>query len=132
MENKKETTTLDQHVIDTSLLDKPFLHRTANVYKWCDALSIVFELYTRQDFHEILDKTIVIPPIGMYEYNFDFIYKYPGNLFDFVIPVEVSYKFQEIILLGVKNDKYYKVYVTKNNFIMPLVYEMEVNEYIIT
>lgn len=119
-------TNLNEEYNNNSLL----VHRTTNIEKWRLGIENLKDIEENEKFNEILNNTICIPAVGMYEYNFSIIFKYPNSLFDYVIPVDVSFISAVLIMIGVKNKKYYRVYVNKNNFEQPIMYELELDEYI--
>jgi hypothetical protein len=131
-QNKSCNLSLENMVIDISDPRSVFkLHRDVNIYKWANAVEKILELINTYEILEMLKNTIQLPKVGSYEYVFDVVYKYPENaLFDYVMPVDVMYKQQTIILVGVKDDDYYKVIVEKNDFKNPIVYKMNVEDYV--
>lgn len=127
---------LEKFIVKMDLPDElPKLHRTANIYKWCDALEVLLEIENNIDFDEIYKNSITFEIISITNeyggYNFNTIYKYPVyELFDYIIIVEVIYLTNTFIFIGVKDGLYYKVYVENGCFDKPIVYELDVNEYL--
>lgn len=134
---KQRTKTIDDFVhcvedVETpaNTLQQAVLHRTVNTFKWSVSAKILTTLECRADFKHLLDTTIVIPSIGSYEYDFNHIFKYPNDLLDYVVLVEVSYTHNDMIMIGVKDKQYYQIIVQMNLFDSPIAYKMNIDEYI--
>lgn len=129
-------TKITDNVINESTDDElltsipPKLHRTANIFKWHEAAVKLVMLENSETFQNIKNTTIMLPIVCCHNYCFECIYKYPMNIMDYVIVVDVFYTSSDIILIGVKNNEYYKVIVHKNDFGNPILYKINLSDYL--
>lgn len=123
---------LEKFIVKMDLPEEtPKLHKTANTYRWRDALEYLLDTENNDDFELVYKNAIKLPNTGIYEYNFNTIYKYPiFDTFDYITVVDVSYLTNTSIFIGVKNKLYYKVHVENGCFNKPFVYELDIDDYV--